>query len=56
MEILRHDGVYDTLRGYDERLQAMFAKHLNAVGALHRIVGKQDPETADQKIGKGNLE
>jgi glutamate-1-semialdehyde 2,1-aminomutase len=39
MEILRRDGAYDTLRTHGERLQAMFARHLDAAGVAHRIVG-----------------
>lgn len=39
MEILRREGAYDTLRGYGERLQMMFTKHLEAAGVARRIVG-----------------
>ena len=39
MEILRRDGAYDTLRAHGERLQKMFAHHLDAAGITHRIVG-----------------
>ncbi|MDW4550201.1 aminotransferase class III-fold pyridoxal phosphate-dependent enzyme [Defluviimonas sp. D31] len=39
MEILRRDGAYATLRAHGERLQAMFARHLDAAGVAHRIVG-----------------
>ncbi|MCU9848537.1 aminotransferase class III-fold pyridoxal phosphate-dependent enzyme [Defluviimonas sp. WL0024] len=39
MEILRRDGAFDTLRAHGERLQAMLARHLDAAGIAHRIVG-----------------
>ena len=39
MEILRRDGAYGRLRAHGERLQAMFARHLDAAGIDHRIVG-----------------
>lgn len=39
MEILRREGAHDRLHGFGKRLQAMFAKHLNAAGVPHRIVG-----------------
>lgn len=39
MEILRRDGAFDTLCAHGERLQAMLARHLDAAGVAHRIVG-----------------
>jgi glutamate-1-semialdehyde 2,1-aminomutase len=39
MEVLRRPGNYDTLRAHGARLQAMFARHLDAQGIPHRIVG-----------------
>ncbi|MCB2137346.1 MAG: aminotransferase class III-fold pyridoxal phosphate-dependent enzyme [Rhodobacteraceae bacterium] len=39
MEILRRDCAYDTLYALGERLQAIFAHHLDSAGVSHRIVG-----------------
>ena len=39
MEILRRPGAYERLRSHGERLQAMFARHLDEAGIPHRIVG-----------------
>ena len=39
MEILRRPGAYEKLMANGERLQAMFTRHLQAVGVAHRIVG-----------------
>ncbi|HSF94743.1 MAG TPA: aminotransferase class III-fold pyridoxal phosphate-dependent enzyme [Thermohalobaculum sp.] len=39
MEILRRDGAYDRLRAIGGRLQAMFARHLDATGIPYRISG-----------------
>lgn len=39
LEILRRPGMYDRLRQSGEALQASFAKHLDAHGVEHKIVG-----------------
>ncbi len=39
MEVLRRPGNYDRLNANGARLQAMFARHLEAEGIAHRIVG-----------------
>ena len=39
MEILRRPGAYEKLMANGERLQAMFKRHLQAVGVAHQIVG-----------------
>lgn len=41
MEILRRDGAYDRLRANGARVMSLYAKHLEAAGAAHRIVGHE---------------
>lgn len=41
MEILRREGAYDRLKANGARVMELYAKHLDAAGIAHRIVGHE---------------